>query len=109
MTQITLPTVATPITRQNVDAILDAGQLYAAIKNGKWYRLRRNGQTKRWKRDKSRIHVPFKYGLYGYGQITENDFTVLRPFQDHDNAANDLLCSDHYRHADDIPAELKPS
>lgn len=32
---------------------------------------RRNGATQTWKRDPGRFRVPVKYGLYGYGAITD--------------------------------------
>jgi len=62
------------ITRENVDALLDARSIEIAMSNGNWWIIRRNGQTKRWKRDATRICIPFKMGLYGYGTITERDF-----------------------------------
>ena len=36
-------------------------------------RFRRNGKTKTWKRQPERFEIPVKYGLYGYGYITENN------------------------------------
>jgi len=67
------------ITRETVDALLDRGRIEIAMAtrgqpNGKWWKIRRNGATKRWKRDASRIYVPYKAGMYVYGQITEGDF-----------------------------------
>jgi hypothetical protein len=62
------------ITRDNIDALLDAGALEVAMSNGTWWRIRRNGATKRWKRDPARIYVPFKAGMYTYGAITETHF-----------------------------------
>lgn len=62
------------ITRANVDALLDAGLIECAMTNGKWLTIRRNGATKRWKKDANRIYIPFKVGFRGYGQITETDF-----------------------------------
>jgi len=57
----------------------------------KW---RRNGATQTWKRSPERFRTPVKFGLYGYGQLTElnaADFAVLAscecgyhgPKQDH--------------------------
>jgi hypothetical protein len=60
-----------PITRDNVDALIDAGSIEVAMRNGNWWHIRRNGATKRWKRDPNRIRIPFKMGLYGYGAIEE--------------------------------------
>lgn len=36
-------------------------------------RFRRNGKTKTWKRQPERFEIPVKYGLDGYGYITENN------------------------------------
>ena len=33
----------------------------------------RNGKTQTWKRDASRFRVPVKYGLYTYGEITQDN------------------------------------
>lgn len=66
----------TPITKANIDELLDAHQICAAMKNGAWWRLRRNGATKRWKRDTNRIYVPVKAGLKSYYAITESDFAL---------------------------------
>lgn len=35
--------------------------------------VRRNGQTKVWKRSPHRYCVPVKYGIYEYAYITENN------------------------------------
>ena len=34
---------------------------------------RRNGMTRRWKRDTSRFEIPVKYGMYSYGTIDQNN------------------------------------
>lgn len=62
------------ITRENVDQLLDTHQLQVHMKSGAWWECRRNGATRRWKRDATRIYVPFKYGFKFYGNITEADF-----------------------------------
>ena len=67
-------TTGETVTRANIDKLLDARQIECAMNSGKWWSIRRNGATRRWKRDTSRIYVPFKYGMYGYGNITEADF-----------------------------------
>jgi hypothetical protein len=38
----------------------------------KVYRWRRNGRTQTWKTRPDEFRVPVKYGLYGYGQITDS-------------------------------------
>ncbi len=70
-----MPTIQ-HITRCNVDALLNAHALQIAMRNGKWWQIRRNGITITWKRagNAHRIRIPYKFGLYGYGAITEADF-----------------------------------
>jgi hypothetical protein len=86
----------TQVTRSNIDQILDSRQLYVALKNGRWWQARRNGATKTWKKDASRVYIPFKYGFKGYGQITETYF--------HDGILDQSL----FRHVEDVPANLRP-
>lgn len=62
------------VTRQNVEALLRGGRLQVAMRNGKWWDIRPNGKLKRYKRDPMRLRLPFRYGLYGQGQITEDQF-----------------------------------
>ena len=35
--------------------------------------VRVNGKSKTWKRQPGRVQLPYKYGLYEYGYITESD------------------------------------
>jgi hypothetical protein len=62
------------ITRDNVDALLDSGRLEVAMHNGNWWKLRRNGQTKKWARDASRIRIPLKMGFRGTTDVDESHF-----------------------------------
>ena len=48
---------------------------------GHWLNVHISGKAKTWKRDTGRVQVPYKYGLYEHGYITEKD-TVLVPKQD---------------------------
>ena len=61
-----------PTTRQEVETALDAGKLYAEWVVGKWWQVRRNGQTQTWKRDPGRFRIPFKVGFKGCGAIDQN-------------------------------------
>ncbi len=74
----TLRPLAEPerITRANVNQLLDTHRLQIHMTNGNWWDCRRNGQTRYWKRDANRIHIPFKYGFKSYGNITEADFGI---------------------------------
>lgn len=64
----------TTITRANVDELLDARRIEVRMNHGRWWAIRRNGATRKWKRDPARIYIPFKVGFKGYGTITELDF-----------------------------------
>jgi|SRR5215469_12274665 len=46
-----------------VEALLDRGCLQIYGRQG-WYDIRRNGATKRWKRECSRAEIPCKLGMY---------------------------------------------
>jgi hypothetical protein len=42
-----------------------------------------NGKVKRWKRDKDRIEIPVKYGMYECGKLDSSDITngrILKPY-----------------------------
>jgi hypothetical protein len=62
------------ITRDNVECLLGARVIEAALNNGRWWKIRRNGATKTWKRDEEKVRIPIKFGYKGYGVITEKDF-----------------------------------
>lgn len=62
------------LTRETVDFHLDAGHIQGLMRNGNWWTFRRNGATRRWARDASRIRIPVKGGLWATTQITESDF-----------------------------------
>jgi hypothetical protein len=49
---------------------------------GKARQLKINGSIKRWKRDKNRIEIPVKYGMYEYGTFTTADIErILIPVE----------------------------
>lgn len=83
------------VTRANVETLLDRGELYAGMRNGAWWKLRRNGATKTWKRDATRVRIPIKAGLKSTSAITETDF--------HDGRLDDSL----FRHVSDVPAHRR--
>ena len=68
-------TTGEPVTHANVDRLLDAGQIEVAMKNGNWWKIRRNGKTQKWKTDPERIRIPFKYGFRGTSAIVTEDFS----------------------------------
>lgn len=81
------------VNRSNVETLLDRGELFVAMRNGNWWKLRRNGKTQTWKKDANRVRIPVKAGLKSCGQITETDFI--------DGRLNDS----NFRHVSDIPAK----
>jgi hypothetical protein len=40
---------------------------------GKFLEVKVNGISKTWKRSPNKVRIPYKYGLYEYGYITELD------------------------------------
>ncbi len=61
------------MTRQEVEAYLKSGTLYAHMRNGNWWKLRRNGQTKLWKTRPGEYRIPVKAGLTSCGYITHDN------------------------------------
>lgn len=47
--------------------------VYIKAQCGCFLRTRINGQPKTWKRQPDKVQIPYKYGLYEYGYITERD------------------------------------
>jgi hypothetical protein len=83
--------ISTQVTRGELDKLVDAGQVFIRMKSEKWWQIRRNGKTRTWKRNANRFALPFKYGLYGYGTITEADLLE-----------GNRLNPEHFRHSDDF-------
>ena len=44
------------------------------------WKVHRNGITKRWKRAPERFYIPIKFGLRGYGYLTESDLPSFSEF-----------------------------
>lgn len=44
---------------------------------GRVIKLKINGRVRRWKRDRSRILVPVKYGMYEYGYLYASDMANI--------------------------------
>ena len=98
--------MTTLITRANIDAILDNGKLYACMRNGNWWQLRRNGKTQTWKTDATRVRIPVKAGLKACYAITETDFaTRVAPAFSDSELTEPCLDSNTFRHADDVPVK----
>lgn len=54
----------------SIEHALQHGCLWVKMSSGRYWRLRRNGCTKRWKRDLQRFRIPVKAGLKAYAAIT---------------------------------------
>lgn len=57
------------LSLDEVEAALDSHRLEVQATNGHWYTIRRNGATRRWKRDPERYRIPFKWGFQNYGAL----------------------------------------
>ena len=58
-------------TLEEIETALANGHLWARMGGGRFWRLRRNGATKRWKREPSRFRIPVKAGLRSCGEVNE--------------------------------------
>lgn len=76
----------TPITRSNLDALLDAGALQVSLLTAdEWFSIRRSGRTSD---DGVNLFVPYVVEPFGFfGSITEYEFQVN----------GGVLPSDYYR------------
>lgn len=74
-----------PMTRAEFEAALDAGilEIQEVTLKGevKWYRCRRNGRTRTWKRDPSRFIIPVKYKFRECVQITQDHIQLNHWFR----------------------------
>jgi hypothetical protein len=63
----------------DLERALSHGCLWVRLNNGRYWKLRRNGATKRWKRNAERFRIPVKAGLYVFTEIT-NETTIGPPW-----------------------------
>lgn len=59
-----------------VETALAAGELWASMTNGRWWRLRRNGATQRWKTRPDKWQIPVKCGLRTCSRVT-NAYSIV--------------------------------
>jgi hypothetical protein len=74
---------------RDVEHALQHGCLWIKTSRNRYWRLRRNGCTKTWKRDLNRFRIPVKAGLYVYSAVT-ND-TVIG---DYDSGKDIIFATD---------------
>ena len=60
---------------KEIESALDSGQLYIRKAYGNLWKVRRNGETKLWKRQPGIFRIPIKFGFKSYGEI--NDTTLI--------------------------------
>ena len=61
-----------PMTHLEIEALLSAGKISVLMSNGNYWRVRKNGQTKLWKTRPQDFYIPIKFGIRGYGKITNH-------------------------------------
>lgn len=61
------------MTLNEIEQALQAGQIYAEMRNGKFWRVRRNGKTKIWRTRPGHFEIPVKAGLRSYGYIRHDN------------------------------------
>lgn len=65
------------MTLQQIEEALAAGSLWAAMRNGNYWRLRRNGKTQTWKTRAGEFRLPVKCGLKTCTAITHSSHVTL--------------------------------
>lgn len=63
------------MTREQIELALDTGHLWAAMRrNGRYWKLRRNGATQRWKTRPAEYRIPVKCGLKSCASVTHTSY-----------------------------------
>lgn len=61
------------IDRKDFETALDTGRVYAKMRNGNYWQVRRNGKTQLWKTRPFDFSVPVKAGLRATDRYTHLD------------------------------------
>ncbi len=61
------------LTEEEKRQLTSGNHVYIQSSCGCFRRVKINGQPKTWKHQPDRVQIPYKYGLYEFGYITEND------------------------------------
>lgn len=67
--------------RDTVEQLLDEGRIEGAMSNGRWWRIRRNGQTKTWKTRPGEFRIPIKAGFRVYHYLDHTNYKNTRMFR----------------------------
>ena len=68
------------LTLHDIETALDAGSLWAAMRDGAYWRLRRNGKTRRWKTRPLEWAIPVKARLKSYTTLTQDSLIAAHGF-----------------------------
>ena len=69
---------AQELTLEEIKALKSGDHVYIRGVCGHLLPVKVNGKPQTWKRSPSKVKVPYKYGLYEYGYLTEAD-KVYKP------------------------------
>lgn len=60
-----------PANMSEIENVLDHGKLYIQVTATKFYKARRNGATKIWKKSPGHFEIPVKFGFKDCARISE--------------------------------------
>jgi hypothetical protein len=63
-----------PTSFAEFESALDSGRLFTKMRDGTFWRVRRNGQTQTWVHDPDRREIPIKCGFKLCARIKSYDF-----------------------------------
>jgi hypothetical protein len=84
------------ITLTFIENSLYNGELWAAMRSGRYWRLRRNGKTQTWKTRPGDFRIPVKAGLKSCGEVTHRSAVAL-------------ISDSNWRNADFVVAAFDPN
>ena len=77
-----MTTIDAIMTRIAIEDALGRGDLWAAMRNGRYWKLRRNGATQLWKTRPNDFRIPVKCGFKTCTRITETSGVALKGDRD---------------------------
>lgn len=66
------------MTLAQIESSLSSGNIEAAMRNGRFWRIRRNGTTKVWKTRPGHFQIPVKAGLKSCGYLRHDNLGDFR-------------------------------
>jgi hypothetical protein len=80
------------MNKWEIEEALDHGRLWAAMRNNRWWKLRRNGRTQTWKTRPSEFRIPVKAGLKSYADVTHGSLVAYHSADDW-SACHFVICA----------------